>query len=1357
MQQTRSLQKGLSGKLVDPAVLQKTETMGTAGRVDAGIRGECPVTEVELAGKKVKALIDTGSEISTITDSFFRKNLSEQKLGPCSLKVVAANGLEVPYVGVVDLELRMYGKNCRASFLVTKGCGGQHDVLVGMNVLKSYSSTGHQGSGPPRWLQAILRSMSTVMSSPAVARVQFDAYLPASSMKAVQISSPSVHQRLLAEPIGQQNTVPQGMFVVPTLVDSDPAHRYVRVMNLTDSSVTLRAGSVIASLMPVSAIHCQEADVGFSDGVIHIRSAFTTSSAPSEGSREILEATLKNFKGSQGQRQQVLDMLSSRLGAISLGHDDVGYTDFDQHQIRLTDTKPVSQPYRPIPPRDFQDVREHIQDLLRKGIIKESKSPYASPIVVVRKKDGSVRLCVDYRQLNSKTIPDAYPLPRILETFDLLSGSKLFSTLDLASGYYQIAMHPKDQEKTAFTTPFGLFEYTRMPFGLSGAPLTFQRVMNGAMSEYLFDFLLVYFDDLLIHSATFDDHLKQLDRVLQRLEETGLKLNLEKCQLFQEEVSYLGHTISAKGVSCQEDKVSAVKDWPTPQTVRELRSFLGFAGYYRRFVRNYAQIAGPLHSVVNQATSKKKGKDSKASITHLWGTDQEKAFNTLKQQLTSADVLAFADLSKPFILETDASYEGLGAVLSQRQPDGKVRPVAYASRRLRPPEKVEANYSSFKLELLALKWAATEKFRGYLLGSTFEVITDNNPVAHFKTSKLGALEQRWAAQLAVFDFTIQYKPGRLNKADWLSRIPTKLPPQATAVPPQLAAQLEAKCSRQETRDISDTPLPLPYPTLPSGQKSEPPPFSQVIPSLSPPELAHLQKEDDVIGAFMGAWPSKPAPSKDKAAGALQQQFKHLRMKDGVLYREVDDPKLGHLSQIVVPSTLRPEILTSLHDQMGHQGLDRTTSLIRQRVYWPQMTNDIKGYIDSCPRCTVNQQNRVRPALGTLSASRPLETLAIDFTKLEPSSDGRDNVLVMTDVFTKYTQAVVTSNQLASTVAKVLVRDWIQRFGVPEKIHSDRGRDFEGKVVAELCASYGIKKTRTTPSNPRGNGQCERYNRSMHDLLRTLSLEQKKRWHQHLPEVVQAYNTTPHCTTGFSPYFLLFGREATLPIDVRLGRASPVAVGEVDWVRQHRDRLQQAHRLAAERMKNAAAARTASNPAVGDPKLAVGSLVYLPNRVLGRNKIQDRWGLELFVVTAQLSDSVVKVRPRSGGKERTVNRRNVLAAKGPLRVDQDAPSSRARTPRPLRYSDGESDEEDDWILLPRLPRIPARRAQQQPPPPRPPQAALAPRAQAVPAPLTPPALPRTQSKIPTPVRRSARSTAGYNPNPFNLPTPASRRQ
>ena len=605
-------------------------------------------------------------------------------------------------------------------------------------------------------------------------------------------------------------------------------------------------------------------------------------------------------------------------------------------------------------PRDFHEVKAHIQDLLTKGVVKPSHRPYAAPVVVVRKKNGSVRLCVDYRRLNSKTVKDAYPLPRIEESFNVLAGAKYFTTLDPASGYHQIAMDPKDQNKTAFTTPFGLFEYTRMPFGLTGAPATFQRLMNGVMSDFLFNFLLVYLDDLLIFSQSFDDHLQHLEKILKKLSETGLKLNLEKCQLLRSEVSYLGHTISAKGVSCQDEKTEVVRKWPVPHTAKELRSFLGFAGYYRRFVKHYARIAGPLHQLAN-CNSKAKNKRP-VPIDGHWKEEHQKAFQQLKDALTSAPVLAFTDFSKPFILETDASQEGLGAILSQKQPDGTQRVVAYASRCLRPTERNETNYSSFKWEMLALKWAVTEKFRSYLLGSQFEVLTDNNPLAHFKTSHLGALEQRWAAQLAQFDFTVRYKPGRNNRADALSRMPAGklLPPQSTSVPAKVAAVQEVWYERLK---VPQAAFPTSAPAAPTAKLEA---STRVLPTLSSQDLARLQREDCGIAPVLKAWPDRP---KDSATGALLtlcRQHQRLKMQNGVLYRHAHDNILGDLQQLVLPSSLRPDVLQELHDGMGHQGVERTLGLIRPRAYWPGMTEDVRQYIRACERCTLGKQPAVHP-------------------------------------------------------------------------------------------------------------------------------------------------------------------------------------------------------------------------------------------------------------------------------------------------------------------------------------------------------------------------------------------------------------
>ena len=512
-----------------------------------------------------------------------------------------------------------------------------------------------------------------------------------------------------------------------------------------------------------------------------------------------VEAKIQSGPGTPEQKERLVQILARFPDAISEGDLELGFTEQETHRIRTTDEVPVAQGHRPISPRDFHDVRKHIQELLAKGIIIPSYSAYAAPIVVVRKKSGAVRLTVDYRRLNQKTVKDAYPIPRIEESFHALAGAKYFSSLDLASGYHQIAMHPGDQRKTAFTSSFGLFEYTRMPMGLSGAPAMFQRLMDGIMSDSLFNYILVYLDDLLIYSKTFDDHLAHLEKALERINHTGLKLNLEKCQLLQEKVEYLGHTISAEGISCQEGKVEAVKEWPIPTTTRELHTFLGFCGFYRRFVENYSRITRPLHELIQQHCPQNKKDWRPVAIGQHWQAKHQAAFDHLKAALTSTKVLAFADFQKPFRLKTDASYHGLGAILSQQQPDGEWRVVAYASRSLGPTERNEANYSSFKLEMLALKWAVTEKFRSYFLGAKFDVLTDNNPLAHFQTSNLGALEQRWAAQLAQFDFTICYKPGKTNRADGLSRNPIPsptapecpvLPQRSTPIPPEVEAAVQ---------------------------------------------------------------------------------------------------------------------------------------------------------------------------------------------------------------------------------------------------------------------------------------------------------------------------------------------------------------------------------------------------------------------------------------------------------------------------------------------------------------------------------------------------------------------------------------
>ena len=452
-----------------------------------------------------------------------------------------------------------------------------------------------------------------------------------------------------------------------------------------------------------------------------------------------------------------------------------------KHHIRLHDETPFKERPRPIHPSDREAVKQHLKELLDAEIIKESQSPFASPVVLVRKKNGSFRLCIDYRKLNARTIRDAYALPNIEETFAALSGAKWFSVMDLKSGYYQVEMAEEDKPKTAFTCPLGFFEFNRMPQGVTNAPSTFHRLMERCVCDLHLNEVLVFLDDLIVFSDTLEEHEARLMKVLNRLKDYGLKLSPEKCHFFKMSVKHLGHVVDARGVHTDPDKTSALRDWPRPSNRKELKCFLGFAGYYRRFVEGYSQIAKPLNSLTaGYHPPKKRGKVYKrerftplvspnAPLGEEWTPECESAFRILIEKLTSAPILAFASPQLPYVVHTDSCRDGLGAALYQEQV-GKLRVVAYASRGL---SKSERNYPTHKLEFLALKWAVCEKFSDYLYGSSFTVLTDNNPLTYVLTSaKLDAAGHRWLAALSTYKFTIKYRAGRANRdADGLSRRP----------------------------------------------------------------------------------------------------------------------------------------------------------------------------------------------------------------------------------------------------------------------------------------------------------------------------------------------------------------------------------------------------------------------------------------------------------------------------------------------------------------------------------------------------------------------------------------------------------
>ena len=667
--------------------------------------------------------------------------------------------------------------------------------------------------------------------------------------------------------------------------------------------------------------------------------------------------------------------------------------------------------------------------MLNLGAIRPSNSPWASAIVLVRKKDGRLRFCIDLRRLNNRTIKDAYSLPKIESILDSLIGAQIFSTLDLKAGYLQVEMVEECKAYTAFTCgPLGFYECDTMPFGATNAPATFQRLMHECLGDLNMNWCIVYLDDIIIFSDTQEEHLKRLEAVFQKLAAAGLKLKPSKCFFFREEIEYLGHVVSGKGIATNPKKVETVTKWPTPKTVYDVRSFLGFIGYYRRFIKDFSKIAKQIREVITGLENQSKRTAKKTLIE--WAEAADSAFVHLKNLCTSTPILAYPDYQLPFLLHTDSSSEDLGAVLYQRQ-EGKLRVIAYASRSV---NKSESHYPAHKLEFLALKWAVCEKFHEYLYGSkSFEVYTDNNPLTYVLTSaKLDACGQRWVAKLANYNFTIKYKCGLNNvEADALSRISW---PEVLADNEDLDIDLECL----DTHVVN---------AVLTGSKSK----SSLIESVSCSSkiiLTELNLDSGSSSAIdwmkeQRADPNLSVIIKLIESGQLQKRKLHgkdspevkslLRIRKGlklakdILYRKSYSDNSSSkkvLWQLVVPKAHRSRVLAGCHDDVGHQARMRTLSLLRGIFFWPGMQTEATQYLLKCTRCLRRKTSPQVAPLQPIHVTQPLELVHMDYLSLEPSKGNIENVLVITDYFTRYALAYLSKTQTAQATARILWDNFI---------------------------------------------------------------------------------------------------------------------------------------------------------------------------------------------------------------------------------------------------------------------------------------------------------------------------------------------
>ena len=947
-------------------------------------------------------------------------------------------------------------------------------------------------------------------------------------------------------------------------------------------------------------------------------------------SQKVLEA-IKMDHLTTKQTSIVQRLVRKEHEVFALEGEKLPATPLLQCKVPTGDTRPIKiRAYR-MPECHREPLRDMLSKQMEEGIIEPSRSEWSAPIILVPKKGtGELRTVIDYRQLNETLRnKDNYPLPLIEDLLDRVQGAKVYSVMDLKSGYHQVELDPRDAHKTAFICCEGLFQYKRMPMGLATAPPTFQRLLEIVLADKIGKGALVYIDDIILYSNTEEEHEKLLEEVLQRLKDVSLSLKPSKCHFFKEKVDYLGHELSAAGVKPQQANIRKILDFPEPTSLKLLRSFVGMATYYRKFVRNFSKISSPLTAL----TKKEKG--------FSWGEAQQQAFEVIKGKLASAPILAYPRYDLEFLLYTDASDSCIGAVLSQVQ-DGAERVISYGSCML---NRAEIKYSTSEKECLAAV-RFTKAYRHYLLGRKFTIVSDHRPLTWLKSIKdpVGRLG-RWSIKLSEFDYEIKYRPGRKHEnADGMSR-------RVNAV--------------EEEGMLPEEGL------------------------LSVSKLKQAQNKDEWCNCMINYLRHKKLPSgtSKMARKVVMEAGRYVIRTDGLL-AVVPDAKMPLARNmdgqplIMLPNSMTNVALGVMHDHLtaGHLGFIKTLRKMQERFYWEGMYTDVERYTKSCVSCArVKTPPMVRkaPYGHYTETSRPLEKVQMDIVgPISPKSNSNASViLVLTDEFTKYADAYPLPDQKAETIAEVLVNRYFCTHGAPDTIHTDRGRNFVSALIKEVTKLYGVTKVTGSSWHPQSQGQVERTNRVLVEMLKHYTQTQVRNWDTIIPHACLAYNTSVHATTLHTPYELLYGRQARLPVDTMIHKPAPGYADPFQYKKELAERIYLAHQDARQ---NSQAARKAQaeyyNLKAKKRHFEIGDEVYITNemkKAKRKNKDDCRkfrmaW-LGPAKIIQKVSDIVYKIKMESTGRCEVVHENRMKLAFGHRNKETNAerPKPLVRQGRQLR--------------------------------------------------------------------------------------------
>ncbi|EFO82947.1 hypothetical protein CRE_00852 [Caenorhabditis remanei] len=1078
-----------------------------------------PVIRVEkgrIGSADVELMLDSGACISVISVKTWGKIVEvngvewEKKLtkGKADLRqVVTANNQPLKLLYTVEVETSMLTRTRLIKYYVADI--DRDNIILGMD---QFNKLGVE---------------VRIEEQPRAIKLCKDIRLVPSSAKVIQVSVEGV----MLEGKDQCLVTPMHECIATSVCEvGADGKAYVTVSNFGTKSILLRKGQQIAGgeVDDFEVLQEKVAEENWKETEATVCN-LVQKDTDSERWNTLCEH-LKKQESNCESEEEIWKVIQSFQHIFAVSDSELGRTNATTCEIELLQgAEPIRQRPRPIPLAIRPQIREILQKMLAQDVIRVSKSPWSSPVVIVKKKDGSVRMCVDYRKVNKVVKNNAHPLPHIEATLQSLTGKKIFTTLDLLAGYWQIPLEERSKEITAFAIGSELFEYNVLPFGLVTSPAVFQATMEAVVGDLLGKNAFVYVDDLLIASETMEKHIQDLKEILIRLEASGMKLRASKCHIAQREVEYLGHRITPEGVKTEETKVNKMKNFTRPENAEQMRSFLGLTGYYRKFMLNYAQVASELTPLTS------------VKVAWVWQAEQEKAFQELIQLICSAPVLMQPNIeqaldgSRPFMIYCDASKKGVGAVLAQEGDDGLQHPIAFSSKALSPAEK---RYHITDLEALAMM-SALRKFKTITYGTSVVVFTDHKPlISLLKGSPLSDRLMRWSIEIMQFDVKIVYIAGQANVvADALSRggcPPIEVEESETAELPNIIGEIRDKGDDDES-EMWNMENWLELLKREEG-------WCEVIRLLEENNTEEMVKLPGVKGEI----------SVENYALV------------GKSLRNIEDERYN---RHVVPESVRLALVKEAHSGKvaGHFGTDKIWRQLSKRYYWPKMRVTIERVVRTCPKCLcTNDHPKLIAPLKPYETSAPLEIVACDLIDVGLSAQGNKYILTIIDLFTKYATAVPIADKKGETVVKAFTERWAIGEGrIPNKLLTDMGKEFNNEHFKQLTKLLKIEHIMTKGYNSRANGAVERFNKTLMHIMNKKSAVPIE-WDDQVAFAVYAYNSVAHSTTGESPMYLMTGRDPKGPLEMAGEDAVGINYTDVDEYKHlMTSELLKAHALAKE--------------------------------------------------------------------------------------------------------------------------------------------------------------------------------------------------